>query len=113
MGAVVYIRGELTSFCCAHLLFRGYSRVKKKLLLLSGGGRRNGLSRGTGSSTWRECHRFPGSCRPPEREHRLAAHDDTLVLLSESRQNQCKRTLRGWWLLAFSFANLPELFGEI
>ena len=36
MGPAVYILGTLTSLCCATLLLRGYSRVKKKLLLWSG-----------------------------------------------------------------------------
>jgi len=36
MGPAVYILGTLTSLCCATLLFRAYSRVKKRLLLWSG-----------------------------------------------------------------------------
>jgi hypothetical protein len=36
MGPAVYILGALTSLCCALLLLRGYSRVKKRLLLWSG-----------------------------------------------------------------------------
>lgn len=36
MGPTVYILGTLTSFCCAFLLLRNYSRVEKRLLLWSG-----------------------------------------------------------------------------
>lgn len=36
MGSAVYILGALTSLLCAVLLLRGYSRVRKKLLLWSG-----------------------------------------------------------------------------
>jgi len=36
MGPAIYILGTLTSLCCAVLLFRGYSRAKKRLLLWSG-----------------------------------------------------------------------------
>jgi hypothetical protein len=35
MGVAVYVLGTLTSLCCAALLFRGYSRVKRKLLFWS------------------------------------------------------------------------------
>ena len=36
MAAVVYILGALTSLTCAVLLFRGYWRGKRRLLLWSG-----------------------------------------------------------------------------
>lgn len=36
VGPAVYILGTLTSLCCAFLLLRAYSGVKKKLLLWSG-----------------------------------------------------------------------------
>lgn len=36
MGAAVYLLGTFTSLCCTILLFRAYSRVKKRLLLWSG-----------------------------------------------------------------------------
>jgi hypothetical protein len=36
MGEAVYLLGTLTSLCCSFLLFRAYSRVKKKLLFWSG-----------------------------------------------------------------------------
>jgi hypothetical protein len=36
MGPAVYILGMLTSTACAFLLWRGYARGKKKLLLWSG-----------------------------------------------------------------------------
>lgn len=36
MGEAVYVVGTLTSLCCSFLLFRAYSRVKKKLLFWSG-----------------------------------------------------------------------------
>ena len=36
MGPVVYCLGALTSFACALLLLRGYSRGRRKLLLWSG-----------------------------------------------------------------------------
>ncbi len=36
MAAVVYILGALTSLTCAVLLFRGYGRGKRRLLLWSG-----------------------------------------------------------------------------
>jgi hypothetical protein len=36
MGAIVYTLGALTSFACALLLLRGYSRGRRKLLLWSG-----------------------------------------------------------------------------
>jgi Family of unknown function (DUF5985) len=36
MAAIVYILGALTSLTCAALLFRGYSRGKRRLLLWSG-----------------------------------------------------------------------------
>ena len=36
MGPVVYTLGALTSFACALLLLRGYSRGRRKLLLWSG-----------------------------------------------------------------------------
>ena len=36
MGPAVYVLRTLTSLCCATLLFRAYSRVKKTLLLWSG-----------------------------------------------------------------------------
>ena len=36
MGDAVYMLGAFTSFCCAWLLLRGYSRVRKKLLFWSG-----------------------------------------------------------------------------
>ena len=36
MAAVVYILGALISLACAVLLFRGYSRGKRRLLLWSG-----------------------------------------------------------------------------
>lgn len=35
MAPFVYIIGSLVSLCCAILLLRGYSRVKKRLLLWS------------------------------------------------------------------------------
>jgi hypothetical protein len=36
MGPVVYLLGAFTSLLCAYLLFRGYLRAKKRLLLWSG-----------------------------------------------------------------------------
>jgi hypothetical protein len=36
MAEVVYVLGALTSLCCAVLLLRAYSSVKRKLLLWSG-----------------------------------------------------------------------------
>ena len=36
MGAAVYLLGTVTSLCCAFLLLRSYSQVKKRLLLWSG-----------------------------------------------------------------------------
>ena len=36
MAAVVYILGAVISLACAVLLFRGYSRGKRRLLLWSG-----------------------------------------------------------------------------
>ncbi len=36
MNGIVYTLGAFTSVCCGFLLLRGYSRVKKRLLLWSG-----------------------------------------------------------------------------
>lgn len=36
MVPLVYTLGSLVSLCCTFLLFRGYARVKKPLLLWSG-----------------------------------------------------------------------------
>lgn len=36
MGPAVYVLGAFTSLLCAFLLFRAYSRVRKRLLLWSG-----------------------------------------------------------------------------
>jgi len=36
MGPAVYILGALTTLACATLLFRGYFRARKRLLLWSG-----------------------------------------------------------------------------
>ena len=36
MASLVYILGVLTTFCCALLLLRAYTRTRQKLLLWSG-----------------------------------------------------------------------------